>query len=82
MSAFYAKLGYFFNPSALSLDHGHHLSWTSNFYFRLSLSLSSVHFSAKDKLAGHERDDERGSAAVVAAKLLLTRVGRHVIQVA
>ena len=37
-------------------------------------SLSSVHFSAKDKLAGHEWDDERGSAAaVVDAKLLLTR---------
>ena len=34
----------------------------------------SVHFSAKDKLAGHERDDERGfAAAVVDAKLLLTR---------
>ena len=36
-------------------------------------SPSSVHFSAKDKLAGHEWDDERGSAAVVDAKLLLTR---------
>ena len=45
------------------------------------LSPFSVHFSAKDRLAGHERDDERGSAAVVAAKVLLTRIDRHAIKV-